>query len=561
MNKDITEIWQLYEKGKDFLDDLNLVNQTTQNYRFYEGDHWHGLKSGGEKMPIVEIIKPIIDYKTTILTQNALKAVYNPMNYNISTTDYQMYREICNTLGEYFDKYWEINKMDTASFDVIKDALISGDSYMYLYYEDSNLKENGTTVDGQVCQELVSNTNIMFGDENQCDIQKQPYILLLFRRTVESVKQKAKANGIAAKDIKRILPDDDRDQATGYTEEVKNDSKCLCIMKLWKENGTVHVMESTKNVIYRKDTDLGLTRYPIASYVWENKHGLCRGVSDVQKYIPNQIWVNRLEAYRLIATKMSAFPKLVYSSGVVNKDQIDAVGVALEVEETDISKAMEQVGYINPAPMSNDAKYVLDELMTYTKDAAGASDIARGTDKLDNYSAVLALQEAAKAPLAQQTMRFKMFIEDLAYILYDFWRNYFVEGLHIRNGEDMVVVGNEQLKKMRISIKVDVTPTSPFNKLTEQQKLDNLVMNKLISFEEFAMLVPDDDPMKIRLNMVLEARQAMQMQQAAMQNEMMAYQEALDMSQAENIQKEQQIAEAFNIGINDAAIAEAATKE
>lgn len=555
----ITDIWQLYEKGKDFLDQLNLVNNTTQNYRFYEGDHWNGLKSGGEKMPIVEIIKPVVDFKTTVLTQNSLQAVYRPMNYSLQGQAYEESQQICSSLGQYFDEYWELNKMDSAVYDVIKDSLITGDSYMYLYYEDSNKRENGVAIDGQVRQEMVSNTNIMFGDENQCDIQKQPYILLLFRRTVEQVKKKAKDNGIAAKDIRRIVPDDDRDQATGYTEEVKNDSKCLCIMKLWKENGTVHIMESTKTVVYRKDEDLKLTRYPIASYVWENKHGLCRGVSDVNKYIPNQIWVNRLEAYRLIATKMSAFPKLVYSSGVVNKDQIDAVGVALEVEETDISKAMEQVGYINPAPMTSDAKHVLDELMRYTKEAAGASDIALGNDKLDNYSAVLALQEAAKAPLSQQTERFKMFIEDIAYILYDMWRNYFTEGLHIRIDDALVVVPKDMLEKMRINIRVDVTPTSPFNKISEQQKADNLMMNKMITFEEYAMLVADDDPIKPRIMSIVEARQ---MAQQTIE------QQALDQAATENIELQSQLqeaeantAQAMNDAYTQAAIDTAAAKE
>ncbi len=559
MNKDITEVWQLYEKGKDFLDRLNLVDSTTQNYRFYEGDHWHGLKSGGEKMPIIEIIKPIIDYKVTVLTQNSLQAVYRPMNYSLQGQAYADSQQVCSSLGQYFDEYWEMNKMDAAVYDVIKDALIAGDSYMYLYYEDSDKRENGVAVDGQVRQEMVSNTNIMFGDENQRDVQKQPYILLLFRRTVDFVKKKAKEYGIPAKDIRRIVPDDDRDQATGYTEEVKNDSKCLCIMKLWKENGTVHIMESTKTVVYRKDTDLKLTRYPIASFVWENKHGLCRGVSDVHKYIPNQIWVNRLEAYRLIATKMSAFPKLVYSSGVVNKDQIDAVGVALEVEETDISKAMEQVGYINPAPMTSDAKHVLEEVMTYTKEAAGASDIARGTDKLDNYSAVLALQEAAKAPLSRQAEHFKMFIEEIAYILYDMWRNYFTEGVHIRINDELMIVPKNVLEKMRINIRVDITPTTPFNKVTEQQKADNLMMNKMISFEEYAMLIADDDPIKPRMNAIIEARQ---MAQQTME------QQALDQAATENLELQQQLQEseanatqAMNDAYTQATIDAAAAKE
>jgi len=410
----------------------------------------------------------------------------------------------------------------------------------------------------------------MFADENEPDIQKQQHILVIFRRTVKSVKEEAKKNGIKAEDIRRIVPDDDRDMRTGYTEEVKNNSKCLCIMKLWKENGTVHIAKSTKNVVYQKDTDLTISSYPIASYVWEPKKGLCRGVSEVTKYIPNQIWVNRLEAYRLISAKMSAFPKLVYSDTLVNSEDVDAVGVAIAVQESDTRSALQSVGYINPAPMSSDAKMVLDELMTYTKDAAGASDIATGRERSDNYSALLAVQQAAAMPLQRQGERFRRFTEDIARILYDFWLCYYPQGVTVADDEtgESTVISQEQLKNLKVQVRVDITPVSPLNKLTEQQKTDNLLSAQQISFDEYVYILPDDEPLKPKLEVILERRQALMMQQAQQQQLIAEQAAALDQAATENIEQRSALMQADEErryaqmeGYTEAAVNAAAAKE
>ena len=562
----ITDIWKLYEDGKNYFDKLNIVNKTTENYRFYEGDHWHGLETGGEKMPIIEIIKPIIDYKTAILTQNKIKAVYTSMNYDATNEERQFLNQICDRLSNHFSIYWENNNMDNTIYDIIQQGGIAGDSYVYLYYNDSNKIKNGHKDSGNVVCELIDNTNIMFSDENERDIQKQEYILVLFRRPIDKIKQEAKINGLKKEEITKIVSDEDTDLQTGYTEEVDgNKKKCLCIMKMWKENNTVHISKSTKTVVYEKDTDLKIQSYPIASFVWEQQKGLCRGVSEVGKYIPNQIWANKLEAYRLISAKLAAFPKLVYSSNLVNKENVDAVGVALEVQANDIQTAMNSVGYINPAPMSSDAKYVMDELMSYTKEAAGAADVATGRKQFDNYSALLAIQESAAAPLSRQTERLKLMLEDVARILYDIWCNYFPNGLYVENDVGQVeYIPNNELKKLKINIKVDITPVTPFNKLTEQQKRDNLLMSNIISFEEYVKILPADEPMKPDLQRIIENRQIQNEQIAAMQQVINEQAGALDQAASDVINLQSQtndITLAEQEAYNQALIDSAAAKE
>jgi hypothetical protein len=229
---------------------------------------------------------------------------------------------------------------------------------------------------------------------------------------------------------------------------------------------------------------------------------------------------------------------------------------------------MQSIGYINPAPMSGDAKMVLDELMTYTKDAAGASDIATGRERSDNYSALLAVQEAAAAPLNRQTERLKKFYEDMARILFDMWCNYYPNGLTVEDDDkEVVVIPQTALKDLKVQVRVDVTPVSPLNRLTEQQKADNLLMNQIVSFEEYVDLLPNDEPMKPKLEKIMNDRQERQMQQAMMQQQIDEQAQMLDEAandqlnaQAQLQQKDEELNQAREEAYMEAAIANAAAK-
>ncbi|MEG1157889.1 MAG: hypothetical protein RSD64_00855, partial [Christensenellaceae bacterium] len=230
------------------------------------------------------------------------------------------------------------------------EACIAGEKYMYLYFKKSGKVENGQEINGEIAFELVDNVNVMFADEQERDIQKQPYVLLISRKLVRDVKNEAKQNCIPKSEIDFIISDEATDLQSGDSakKEVKNDDKkCLCIVKLFKEDGKVYVEKSTKSVVYQKKTLLGLTNYPIAKFVWSDKKGSCRGEGDVYRYIPNQIWVNKLEAYRLLSAKLFAFPKLIHSDRIANKNAITDVGVALEVKDDGINAVTQRLFWTN----------------------------------------------------------------------------------------------------------------------------------------------------------------------------------------------------------------------
>ena len=158
-----TDIWLKYRKSHDYMQLKRIVSKTDRNWQFYIGNQWVGMKTGGEDLPSMNIIKPIVKYKVSTVSQQNLTANYSDASADNQTTYESLYRE----LNRKFDLAWDKAKMTDFAWKNNKAAAIQGESYAYFWSTEIN-----------DTPQLISNTSIMFGDENIEDIQEQPYILI-----------------------------------------------------------------------------------------------------------------------------------------------------------------------------------------------------------------------------------------------------------------------------------------------------------------------------------------------------------------------------------------------
>jgi hypothetical protein len=513
-------------------------------------------------MPIVEVIKPIVDYKVNVVTQQILEIHYSPMNYDNPQTQ-EMGMQICSKLNAHVKRMWENDNMDYKLKELVKDACIAGESHFYSYYQDDGEKVNGRPKNQRICFEKIDMTNIMFGDENEDDNQKQPYILIVRRELVRNARDEARANHIPEDDVMLIRSDEETDLQAGddarreiklLHENGKDDDsgKCLIVMVLWrdKKTGTIHSMKATKTAFVQHDTDHKTKMYPVVSMIWQRRKGTRRGIGEVNKYVANQLWANRAEAYRLIAMRLTAFPKLVYVKSLVKNPQALAeVGAAIAIDGKGISDINQAIGYLNPSQMSADAAAVTEELIQRTREGGGASDAAIGNvDNPHNYSAIFAVQQANRAPLNDQTMNCKFAIEGIARVYYDMSSNYFTNGLPVvvekkldagvPGGADMQgqaieqqeVISQADLKQLIMQIKVDVSPDTAYDRLEQKQQTDNFIQAMKLTPEEANQLMPDDDPYKTNMQRLVNYRGIFSRMKAAieyMQKELDGYKQAL----------------------------------
>lgn len=524
-----TTIWQEYQKGVDYNRAKGIYTDTEQNYAFYHGDQWRGAKTGDVKPITLNVIKPIVKYKLGVINQNGYAICFNPNNFDNPDMLQEM-QELCKNLSKNADLVWEREQIDNKIREVIKDSCINSEGIAYNFFDEN---ENKIEV------EVIDKNNIYYGNEADSDIQSQPYIILSFRRTVLSVKEEAKENGISEEEIENIVADNDIEEQAGYdgnNQEISD--MCLVLLKLYKKNGTIHSKKCTKYVTIQEERDHKTKLYPIAHFIWEEVKGSARGVGEVKYNIANQIEINKTAMRRAIAVKLGAYPRpIINTQYVQNADALNKVGATIKIESGNVDDVRKQVGYLNPTNMSPDSKYLQDELLKNTQNLAGAGDTVTGNVDPTQASgkAILAVQQSAQQPLNEQLNKFKTFLEDMARIWFDIWQTYETEGLTILKTEQVQEedeFGNintterevpykipyEVLQKLKVNIKVDVTPKSAYDRFAVEQSLENLMLQQKITFEEYVDALPLDSVMdKQKLQVILKKREDTKKQIQAIQ--------------------------------------------
>jgi hypothetical protein len=497
-----TELWTLYEQGRDYCRLTGMFRDTDTNYRMYNGNQWEGLITSGIE-PIQEnFIKPIVKYKVGNINANLWQ-----INFSSENFEHKEFRETaektCEMLNTKARKVWEKDSLDYKVRKIAKDSAINDEGIMYVTYDEENQMP---------INEIISKNDIFYGNENDSDIQNQPYIIIKRRLPVYNVQEMALSMGVSEEKINRIIGDNDNFEEAGESAKYEKDNMCTVVTKMYKENGTVHFATSTKFLDIKEDTDTGLTLYPVAHMIWEEKEGSARGEGEVSHLIPNQIETNKILMRSALVVKLTAYQtKIVNREKIANAGDINKIGATLYTRGgqtvEDVNKI---VGYIPPAQMSPDVEKLRNELIKTTRELAGAGEIATGEINPESASgrAILAVQQAAQQPLVEQLSSLKAFIEDLARIWLDHLTTYSMEGLTLEEeyvdpatneeGVQLVEVPQMVLEQLKATVKVDVTPKGAYDKYARELSLENMFkagmfnIEKLPELKVYVRLLPDD---------------------------------------------------------------------
>ena len=506
----LTDEWKLYERGKSYNLAMELYEDTEKNYDFYHGKQWNNAKLGNVQPITLNVIRPIVKYKVGVLNSNDYQIVFNPNVYE-NYQQGQNLKNICKSLNKFANRLWELEQVNKKVREILKDSCINAEGIAHAYEEDEEIKT-----------EVIDKTNVYYGDESNDNIQEQPYILLTYRRTVDSVKEEAKQNGMPEEEIAKITMDSDYEEQSGRESRIDEISPmCLVILKYYKKNGTVWIKKSTKTATVMKDSDTKLKLYPVAHMIWEDVKGYARGTGEVKYIIPNQIEINKTATRRTIAVQMCAFPKLVANKRYIsNTSSLNKVGTTILVDEMSADDVSKVVNYLRPTTMSTDALNLQQELMKDTQELAGAGDTLNGNVDPTQASgkAILAVQQAGQQPLKEQLEKFKTFLEDLARIYFDMLQTYSEKGITVTQEETNpetgeiieipYVISKEELNNAKLNVKIDISPNSSYDKFAREQSIENLFLSGNITLEEYAKALPIDAVMdKTTLDNIIRDRQ------------------------------------------------------
>ena len=506
----VTDVWNEYQRGVDYNYRQNLYEKSDKNFKFYLGNQWENAKLGGIQPITLNIIQSIVKYKVGVVKTNSYQIYFSSETYE---TDEQRRKiqDLCDSLNRFANRVWEKNQVDRVVENCVDDACIDSEGIIY-FYEDN----------GNIVPEQVDKTNIYYGNENDDNIQTQPYIIISFRRTVDEVKEEAKANGMSDEEIEKIVSDEEYHEQAGKDKRTDEISPmCLELLKLYKKDGTVWMKKCTRLATIAKDTDLKIKLYPVAHYLWIRVKGSARGQGEVEYIIPNQIEINKTATRRALAVKLGAFPKLVANTKYIrNTKALNSVGTTIEVNELNADDVNKVVNYLKPAQMSTDAYNLQKELIDDRQNLAGAGDNVTGNVDPTQTSgkAILAVQQASQQPINAQVKAYKTFIEDIAKIWFEMLKAYSVDGIRLTKEEKdyandttydtQYILSYDELEKLELDIKIDITPKSPYDKYAMEMSLENLLGAGQITFEEYVNALPEDSTMpKTKLKEILKSRE------------------------------------------------------
>lgn len=488
-----TEEWRLYEKGKEYNYSLDLYDTVNTNERFYRGDQWNSVDSGGLPTPVFNIFKRIIDHFTSTIMQSAVAMRYSfasPYGSGTKISEDEA-ADICDTINKIICLRREKMKFDKLLSDSLTDAAISGDAICYTYWDPA--VKTGQPFTGDFVSVLADNTNVFFGNPNSKNVQSQPYILIAMRETIADLKAEAQRNGIAQYDIDKIKPDDDTLTQSGdmARKELEN-TKCISLIKLWRgENGTIHYRKSVKNTVICNTVDTKLNLYPIAFFNWTPIKNSWHGQAVATGMIDNQIFINKGFAMVMKHMMDTAFSKVIYDASIIDTWS-NKVGEAVAV-----NGPVENVAKVlSSGQMQSGMLDVINLAIAHTKEFLGATDTALGNVEPTNTSAIIALQQASNIPLENIRRSFYQYIEDIGLIWLDFMFTYYDEKrlVCIRDGEQNKYIRFEVKKQKDIlfNCRVDVGATNYWSEIASLNTLDNLLSKGLITLTQYLERLPDN---------------------------------------------------------------------
>ena len=526
------EIYSEYQKAREYksqIGDRGIYEQNKRNERFFVGDQWHGAKCGSER-PLVRynIIKRIGEYKKAMIGASPIAIMYSadgvPNTLGITDKISEVKKSIANgefaefdmntgeipdvneinlvmsALGDYEKTTAERLKYNQLLAKVLDNAYISGESILYTYW-NPDIKtglyaddERKVAITGDIDCDVLDIENVYYGDAQCEEIQNQPFIIISQRKSVAELKREAKRNRVD--NVDDIKADKDNGYEAGDRSELEPDEskKATVLTKMWKEyddngNYTIKAIKVTENVVVRKEWDLNVRLYPLASFRWDIRRNSAYGESEITYLIPNQIAINRMITSNVWAVMIKGMPIMLVDGDVITGPVTNDPGQIIKC----YGNTAGAISYVNPPNFSPAFNENIASLVSQTMMQAGANDAALGNMNPDNTSAIIALREAATMPLQMLQNRYYQFCEDVARIWADFWVSmYGKRSLKINdeNGTWYMPFDSERYKTLLISVKVDVGASTLWSESQSVRTLDNLLERQIIDVIQYLDRLP-----------------------------------------------------------------------
>lgn len=489
--------WQMFQKSIDFKNAINFYDCVAANENFFIGKQWEGIEAAGLPTPTFNIVKRVASFIVATINSDNVKVNATPLtNYGGN----KQLEEYCDLINKEIDFIFEYNRMPRLIREYTRNAAVDGDGCMYVYWDNEIETEQENK--GAIAVEVIENKRVHFGNPNNRDVQRQPWIIIERREQTRIVKRRAKKNGVST--WGDISSDEDYSKSDSAK---RTDGMTTVLLMLWKDEdtGEVWAYEYTQQSTVKEPWSLGIRLYPLIWLNWDYVQDCYHGQAMITGLIPNQLFVNKAWAMTMLSIMKASFPKYIYNKSLIPRWD-NRVGGAIGIPSGDVDNVAK---IIDPAVISPQVSQLIQLAVEQTEESLGATSVALGDTRPDNTSAIIALQRAAATPSEMTKQNLYASIEDLSRIIVEFIGEYYgtrtimapptkemIEAASFANIAipDMVPMEFDysELKNHRFLMKIDVGASTYYSEIAAVQILSNLLQTGNIDMVQFLDRVGDD---------------------------------------------------------------------
>lgn len=526
-----TEIYTRFENGKNWKREEGHFRNFPEYDRFLAGNQWPKgtVKTQHMPRPVLNIMKRIGSFKVSSVMRQPLKAIFTPQEVSTLTEDKDEQRllEIGKILGLYIDTLRD--RLDEEKTDeiILTKSMTVGAGFAHTFWNNEIIRGNNGDIVGELEREIIDSLNVYLDNPQEENIQKQQRVRIIQPKLVSELQQMAKELGKSQDDIDSIVSDekDDGEKYDKQTNENDNGLKADFIteyevrrvqvdtdededidpneIRVVDDNGEtqrkkkqkwetkVFWTKATKTLIFQEDIELkGHKLIPISSCVWDRRNFSAYGTSEIGHLIPNQKAINFLIAMMLLSAQSAGWPTLVVDDKAVKTNITNDPSAVHRVDTTktggNVANAMR---YLDSGTFANQIFSVVDSLVNYTKDFAGASESALGESKDLSGQAINRLQTASAIPLETNKRNFRDYKKQNARIDSEFFmHNYTKRDLMFKNKDGQMETFNfdpEEIAGARFDIGIDIGTDTEYSAELSEASLKGLLDQGLIDLKQF----------------------------------------------------------------------------
>lgn len=480
-----------------------------QFVRFKEGEQWPAATDRTKNLPrpVFNIVDMFVRTKRAAVLNQPITINYTPSEISADDITRELAAQGASDLTAYARQLWKRTKQDIINAELVDDAATLGTGIYHCYYDLSVTGGMDKKWRGEIRGETIDPLNFFVSDPQCRDIQKQEWVIISQRLSIEKVQRIAKRYGLSSAQIAQLKEDTGKTDSQYDAEkyEPKDEEKLTLLTKYHRdEAGNVVMTRCTEKVIICEDEPLtpngatcSITRYPVAVFNWYLRKKSIFGIGEVQTMIPAQKAVNFLKAMELLSIQQTAWPKLILKPGSVNRQAITN-----EPGEILMDNSPNGVGisYLSPPPMSGAASALAESIMSLMRTTSGVNEATTGESMGASMaaSAIIALQSQAKTPIEEIQKRYWLTEEDIGAIWAEFVKCYYTDerALNVDDNTDAGAAPERRVflgsayAGIDFDMTIDVGASSEYGEVLSQTTLDKMLDRGDITIDQYVDMAP-----------------------------------------------------------------------